>query len=202
MSRFYTTTEAAAAIAALIQPEDEALRTDAAQRYHAKLYDDLCDGRLVGRWPDTRLSIEHPNMRLPSEYRNLAGAIALSGCVISEKDLDAWLAVLGVNVELAAMSSLPIKAENSAAPSSPSFVHSTLTGPERDAAMLAAHGRYRLEGKRDFLALVARDFEVSVSTIKKCLRRARASRSSASTSGGVDWGRQFNSLMQPGGDEP
>lgn len=79
-------------------------------------------------------------------------------------------------------------------------------GTERDAAMLAAHESYRKQGVRDYLARVAEIFDVSTSTVKKCLRRARAARAaepinraSESITGDAAWGRQFTRLMTPEG---
>ena len=98
MSRFYTNSEAAAAIAELVQPNEPTLREEVANCYRARIYDDLCSGNLTGRDRTTRL---------PIQRRDLAGAIALSSCLIAEADLNEWLRSLRIGVQLHNAGDLP-----------------------------------------------------------------------------------------------
>lgn len=165
MNCFYTRLEAAQAIATQLHPDDELLREEVSECYSSAIYDALCESALIGRWPDTRLPIEHPNMRLPAEYRNLAGAIALAGCVISQADLNGWLSARGIGVA--------INSNGSAEPAVLPAAEEMVPGPERDAAMLAAHTRYKSSGVRNPLARTAAEFHCSKTVVTRAIRREK-----------------------------
>ena len=89
MHQYQTRAKAAEAIAAQLHPDDAELREQATTNYFRRLYDALCAGELIGR---------DPTNLLPITRRDLAGAIAFGGCLISDTDLNAWLAHLGIHV--------------------------------------------------------------------------------------------------------
>ncbi|MFK4447478.1 hypothetical protein ABH944_007784 [Caballeronia udeis] len=91
MTHFYTKMEAANAMAAARYPEDQLLRIQVAGQYEGEIYTDLCDGRLVGRCPSSRL---------PIKYRGLAGALMFNSCLISADDLNGWLDARGVGFQV------------------------------------------------------------------------------------------------------
>ncbi|RDK01622.1 hypothetical protein [Paraburkholderia lacunae] len=91
MIEFYTRDQAAAAIAAELHPDDKAMRLDVCEIYRNLIYDALCAGGLIGRYPDTRIQID----------RNRPGStIAFNGCMIRERDLNAWLDGVGNGVQI------------------------------------------------------------------------------------------------------
>lgn len=195
MSRFYTAKDAALAISTELHPNDEARRQSAAVEYAARIYSALCDGDLVGRWPDTRLPIEHPNMKLPGEYRMLAGALALGGCIISDTDLNSWLLALGIDVTLSAANA-PLIPQHGAEPRRARQA----PGPARDQAMFEARAKYKAAGCRNFLELVERDFDLSRTSVLKGIRSAKKKRPTKSVSGGVAWGNGMRKLMNSGNE--
>lgn len=164
-SGFFTRAKAAFAIAAELYPDDEGRRTEAAARLDATIYDALCAGQLVGRDPDLRLQIER---------RDLAGAMMLSACIISEADFNGWLAARGIVVA--------IDRNGSAEPGMTHTTDEMVPGPERDAAMLAAHTRYENGGVRNFLARTAADFKCSKTVVTRAINRARAVQDSSPNS--------------------
>jgi len=174
MSQFFTRREAAHAIALLLHPNDHALQTEVAEHYDSQIYSALCDGELVAHWPDTRLPITHPNLRLPAQSRMLAGAIALSGGVIIEADLNAWLARLGVGVEI--RGTRPGERRSAMPP-----------GPERDAAMKATHAYYKENGGKELIRTAA-DFDCSKTVVTRAIAKANKARSIVETRrGSRDW---------------
>ena len=186
---FFTRAKAAFAIATKLYPDDVGRRAEAAARLDATIYDALCTGQLVGRDPD---------LPLPIERRDLAGAIMLAGCLISEPDINGWLAASGLNVRIAGSVAATYDGPEPTEPLPVRAASDMEPGAERDAAMLAAHEKFKKQGARNFLVRVAENFGVSTSTAKKCLRRARANRVAASPhradksiSGGAAWARQF-----------
>jgi len=191
---FFTRAKAAFAIAIQLHPDNESLCVDAERCYDAKLYDDLCAGHLIGRDPVTRL---------PILRKDLAGAIALTGAVIAETDLAAWLAELGIGIEILTVS-LPT---TGGADASPSRAEGSAMepGPARDEAMLQAHEKYKGAGVHNCLVRVAQDFDRSRSVARDCIRRAKERRKegahekvrpeTTTISGGGAWGRQLSALM-------
>lgn len=93
---FSTREKAAFAIAAQLHPDDKKRRAEAAERLEAVIYTALCTGQLVGRDPD---------LRLPIEWQDLTGALMLAGCIISDADLNSWLADVGIGVVMAPQTS-------------------------------------------------------------------------------------------------
>ncbi|HGO6126870.1 TPA: hypothetical protein ACK3RK_005424 [Burkholderia cepacia] len=187
MTHFYTRTGAAYAIAIQLHPDDEALRADTTRYYEAKLFHELCDGRIFGHYADTRDRIEHPNMRLPVEYRNLAGAIALGSALISKADLNVWLAARGIGISL--------DGDGDAKPAGIRTVREMAPSPERDAAMLEAHERYKASKVKNCLERVAQEFGVSRSTARDRLRIARANPNRALPAQKDVWPREFQKLI-------
>jgi hypothetical protein len=91
MNHFLTRKTAAEAIAAQLHPNDAERREQAAGNYFCLLYDDLCDFRLVGHDPESFA---------PITRRGLAGAIALGGSLISMRDLNAWLDLQDLGIQV------------------------------------------------------------------------------------------------------
>lgn len=88
---FHTIAQAAASIAAKLYPDDTSKRQELAERYKHIIYNALCKAEVVGRDPESRMPIDH----------NRLGAImALHSCLISERDLNAWLDVVGIGVQV------------------------------------------------------------------------------------------------------
>jgi hypothetical protein len=88
---FYTNREAADAIAMKLHPDDPEKRAQAARQHWHAIHSALCDGELVGR---------DAVARLPMTRTGLVAAIAYADCLISETDLNDWLARLGVGIHV------------------------------------------------------------------------------------------------------
>lgn len=88
---FFTLKEAAAAVAAQLQPHDATKQAEQAERYWHMLYRDVCSGTLVGRDPDGRD---------PIHLGRIGAVLHVSICVLSESDLNGWLQRLGNGVKV------------------------------------------------------------------------------------------------------
>ncbi|WP_176043624.1 hypothetical protein [Burkholderia vietnamiensis] len=168
---FLTRGEAAIAIAEQLHPDDDALRAAAVQCYEAKLYDDLCVGRLVGRDPDFRLPIEH---------RGLAGAIMFGGCVISQADLNAWLTSLGVGVSVESLGeNLPFDEQLANEASTGEIdgigLEDIRPGPARDRAIRTYHDNLAAAGGGKYRKRTAAAFGRSLTVVDRALQRTKAS---------------------------
>lgn len=91
MTTFFTLDQAALAIAADLHPDSAQKRTEISHVFRARMYDALCGGTLIGRDPETRLQIDH---------RKFSAPIAFGGCVVSERELNAWLEEVGNGVQI------------------------------------------------------------------------------------------------------
>ncbi|QTO19592.1 hypothetical protein [Burkholderia seminalis] len=138
---FFTPTKAALLISAQLHPDDEGLRADTARCYEEKLFDDLCGGRIIGRDPSTRL---------PIEYRDLAGAVMLRCCLISETDLNEWLERLGIGIAVGS------------AKDPDSAIRRALTDDE----LFAEHERLIKDGCRKCNVVLAEKYGLTVRQVK------------------------------------
>ena len=91
MTTFFTLEQAASAIAAVLFPDDSKKRAEMCIVYRASMYNALCDGALIGRYPDTRFQIDR---------KRPGSVIAFGGCVLRERDLNAWLDGIGNGVSV------------------------------------------------------------------------------------------------------
>ncbi|GAB2877690.1 hypothetical protein GCM10027093_11240 [Paraburkholderia jirisanensis] len=163
-SGFFTRAKAAFAIATQLYPDEKGRRADAVDRLGPVIYNALCSGQLVGRDPDLHLPIAHPDTRLPIGYRNLAGAIALSGCLISEADLNEWLAVIGIGVRVR---------DSASVPDDTPLGNPALGGLPSDEELLLEQEEVKRSGVTDCNKRLGKKYNVKARTIKDACTKAR-----------------------------
>jgi hypothetical protein len=93
---FYKLKEAAGEIAAALYPantddESEGPRQDAERSYLAALQGAVCENEIVYR---------DPGSRLPIRQEGIAAFMTSHWCIVSTADLNAWLQVKGVGIEI------------------------------------------------------------------------------------------------------
>lgn len=166
---FFTPAKAPLLISAQLHPDDEGLRADTARCYEEKLFDDLCNGRLVGRDPHTRL---------PIEYRCLAGAIMFRGCLISTADLNGWLAILGIGISVESPENCPSDGPlvNEASTGEIDSIgrQDMPPGPARDSAIRTYHDNLVAGGGGKYRKRTASAFGRSLTVIDRALKRTEA----------------------------